>query len=153
MPTAGDNAIVRMKSTKVMDDGEFQKIQGSGRKNEVFGKDSFGMMRVQNYGMTAHPPTGSVGHSAAMGGNPDSSMFGFMEHPKYRPKNLAEGDVMFYTKHNAGEGEDRKDYMKFTENDLTISHAKKIIIKVGSSTITVEPNKITLQSDRIDLNP
>lgn len=41
----------------------------------------------------------------------------------------------------------------YTGNDLLIESATKIVFKVGGSTIEMLPSKITIISDRIDLNP
>jgi hypothetical protein len=41
----------------------------------------------------------------------------------------------------------------YVQDELLIESPTKIIFKVGGSTITMEPNKITLVSNRIDHNP
>lgn len=41
----------------------------------------------------------------------------------------------------------------FIQNELLVESPTKIIFKVGTSTITMEPGKITLVADRIDHNP
>lgn len=41
----------------------------------------------------------------------------------------------------------------YTENDLLIESGTKIVLKVGNSTIEILPSKVTIISDRIDLNP
>lgn len=141
---ASDNMLVRFKLTRVMDDLSYQRVQGAGRKNEVWGKGEYGPMRVQNYGFTANAPIGSVGLAQPMLGNPDEGMITNLEHPDYRPRNLAEGDVMFYSKHNAGAGADRSDYIKFSADELKISHAKKIILQVGETKLIITDGHVNI---------
>lgn len=152
MATAADNTLVRMKLGKIMDDLGVQRAQGTGRANENFGKGEHYIQRAQNYGISSVPPEGAFGLVQALNGNPDHSILGFIEHPGYRPKNLQPKDQMLYTGHNMEENGEHQDYVKLTENELKIHHKKKIIIEVGTSTITIEENKITIKADRVDIN-
>jgi len=98
MPTQADNSLVRVQSIKVYDDEGHQKFEANGRNGERFGGTGgkYATPRVQNYGMTAHPPEGSLGITGNLGGNPTNAMITNMEHPDHRPNNLEEGEVKVY---------------------------------------------------------
>ena len=100
MPGPTDNMIVRVQSIKVYDDQEQQRFEADGRHGERFGGTSGknAVPRVQGYGMTSYPPKGSQGVTLNLNGNPENAMLIGMEHPKYRPKNLKEGEFKLYEK-------------------------------------------------------
>lgn len=103
MATQMDNMITRVQSIKCYDDKEQQQFEAWGRKHERFGGTTGknAVPRVQGYGFTSHPPTGSQGVTVTLGGNPDNTMLIGMEHPQHRPKNLAEGEFKVYDKWEA----------------------------------------------------
>jgi phage gp45-like len=164
MTTQGDNSLVRVQSIEADDDGDQQLFQANGRHKERMGgnQKGKGVPRVQSYGMSCNPPKGSFGMTMGSNGNPDQNMIVGMEHPEVRPKGLKEGEVQMYyklpksgmTPQQLAEGEGEVESKVFMQKDqTTIEHTTKIIIKVGESTITIEKEKITIKSARIDLNP
>jgi len=98
MATQVDNMLVRVQSIKTYDDKEQQQLEAWGRHNERYGGTTGknAVPRVQHYSLTNHPPNGSQGVTLNLNGNPDNSMMIGMEHPQYRPKNLAEGEFKLY---------------------------------------------------------
>ena len=63
MATQPDNAIARVQSVTVYDDGEQQKFEAQGRRGERYGGTggAYATPRVQSYGFTSHPPEGQPG--------------------------------------------------------------------------------------------
>ena len=100
MATQMDNMIVRVQSIKTHDDKEQQQLEAWGRQGERLGGNTGknAVPRVQDYGYTNHAPNGSQGVTLNLGGNPDNAMLIGMEHPKFRPKNLEEGEFKLYEK-------------------------------------------------------
>ena len=88
------------RAIKTHDDKEQQRLEAWGRHNERYGGTTgkHAVPRVQSYGFTNHAPKGSQGVTLNLGGNPDNAMMIGMEHPKYRPKNLEEGEFKLYEK-------------------------------------------------------
>jgi phage gp45-like len=100
MPTQADNTLVRTQFEKVYDDDEQQKVEMLGRQNERYGGSTgkHAVPRIQSYGFTSHPPKGSQAITTTLDGNPDKAMVSGGEHPQFRPKNLAEGELKLYEK-------------------------------------------------------
>jgi phage gp45-like len=98
MATQMDNTIHRNQLAKTHDDKEQQRVEADGRAGERYGGTSgkFAVPRVQSYGFTNHAPVGSQGVNINLGGNNDAAMVIGMEHPKYRPKDLKEGEFKLY---------------------------------------------------------
>lgn len=97
MPTQSDNSIVRGSLTKTNDKGDQQKVKFTGRHGEAYGgsNDANGVPVLQDYGTTAHRPKGTLLHTITPDGNPDKAMV-IGGHSKYRPKDLAEGEIKDY---------------------------------------------------------
>ena len=98
MPTAADNTHVRTKLTKTIDSGKVQRVQATGRKGEQYGgtNPANGTPVHQDYGRTAHRPEGSVMLTVTPDGNPDKAIVLGGEHPDYRQKDLAKGEIKDY---------------------------------------------------------
>lgn len=85
--------ISRIVLRSVIDTGGLQTIKASILAD--FTKD--GMERMQNYGMTSNPPVGSEGLAVFVGGNSDHPVVICIDNREFRFKNLAPGEVVFYS--------------------------------------------------------
>lgn len=129
-------ATLRRGTVQKTDDSGTQQIlkQMTGLKAESF-EDVY---RPQPHGLSSHPPAGSEGVLLALGGRSDRLLALGFEHKDKRPKNLPEGGTCLYDA--AG------NVVRIVKDDLQITHSQKIVCKVGSSTVTIEPNQITYES-------
>lgn len=53
--------------------------------------------RLENYGLTAHPPAGSEGVMLSVGGSRDHPVVIASEHREHRPEGIAEGETALYS--------------------------------------------------------
>jgi phage gp45-like len=129
---------LRRATVQKVDDSGSQQIlkKMTGLKSEVF-EDVY---RPQPHGLSSHPPSGSEGHYLALGGRSDRLQAIGFEHKDKRPRNLPEGGTVLYD----ADG----NICRIVKDDLQITHSQKIVIKVGSSTVTIEPSKITYDSPK-----
>lgn len=131
-------ATLRRATVQKIDDSGTQQFlkNMTGLKSETF-EDVY---RAQPHGISSHPPAGSEGLYLALGGRSDRLVALGFEHKDKRPKNLPEGGTVLYD----ADG----NVVRVVKDDLQITHSQKIVIKVGSSTVTVEPSQITYDSPK-----
>lgn len=91
----GRTQILRAKLFKTHDDGEFQRLDFKGLKNQVPTK----VGRNLPFGFSSHAPPGSVGHLIGVSGRPDLMWAMGFEHPDFRPRNTGEGYTVLYDAH------------------------------------------------------
>ena len=90
----GRNSVRRVKVVKVDDSGPIQRVTVTGLADEEFELP----LRGQGHGLSGVPPVGSVGYAYLANGRPDQAFIRGLEHPDYRPKDRAEGEVVIYAK-------------------------------------------------------
>lgn len=129
-----------MQSIKVYDDKEQQRLEAHGRSGERYGGTggTYATPRIQDYGMTSHPPEGSQGVTVS-DGNPDKAMIHGMEHPKYRPKNLEEGEVKVYDRWSHFQYlQEQQWYWKVGPCEMWFKESGEIKLKVGGAIILMQ---------------
>lgn len=140
-PWEHDDAIRNMLRRGTLvdtnDDGEQQTMTFRGMAGEELKK----VVRVQPYGFTSHPPAGSEGLIASLGGRSDRAMLLGVEHPKYRQKSLGPGSVALYDQHG--------NIVSTVEANMRIKHSTEIVIECGSSKIVLKPGEITITGSAI----
>lgn len=154
-----DNGAFRIKLSKTDDGGKQQTLQTTGRHKETIGGAKHGAPRLQNYGFSAHAPSGSMGWSAHPNGSPELAVITGIEHPDHRPTGLAEGEWKMYTrwgdpKHNL-HAQEKKWTLTIGDQKITVDEEnKKIIVATKDTTITLDNNAktITLKADTIILD-
>jgi phage baseplate assembly protein V len=131
-------ATLRRATVQKTDDGGTQQIlkKMTGLKSESF-EDVY---RPQPHGLSSHPPAGSEGVFLALGGRSDRLLALGFEHKDKRPRDLPEGGTCLYD----ADG----NVVRIVKDDMQITHAKKIVVKVGNSTVTIEPDQITYESSK-----
>lgn len=124
-----------------------QFVQLTGLKGEV--KDK--VERVQNYGLSAHPPQNSQVIFVSMGGNRDHPVVVACEDPSSRPKNLKQGEVCIYT--DEGDtiilGRNRK--IEIDTVDLVIRASDKVRVETPEFEVTGDIID-RVDSDGVSLN-
>jgi phage baseplate assembly protein V len=140
-PEGQEGIVAQMRRATVQktDDSGSQQIlkKMTGLKSETF-EDVY---RPQSHGFTSHAPAGSEGVYLALGGRSDRLLALGFEHKDKRHKNLPEGGTCIYD----ADG----NVVRIVADDLQITHSKKIVAKVGDSTVTIEPGKITHESPHV----
>lgn len=137
---AVSSAIRRARITKVDDSGTQQKVDLIGLASEKPRK----IVRVQPHGFSSYPVDDAEGVMVQMSGRSDRTLFLGGEHKDHRPKNLPKGGTIIYD----ADG----NIARIVKDDMQITHSKKIVIKVGGSTVTIEPDKITYDAAQHILN-
>lgn len=149
MATQPDNTNLRTQQIKVHDDQEQQRVEAHGRFGERYGLGAQDAIpRIQDYGLTSHPPNGSQGMITNLDGNPDKAMVHGMEHPKHRPKNLAEGEVKIYEMWEGFQHLTEDEWhWKVGPCEMWFKRSGDIRIKVGSAIIDMD------QGGTVHINP
>ena len=137
---SGPGHHTRAVVVKVDDSGPQQLVEMTGLAGQDFGET----VRSQHFGLTSNPPPGSEGVGLHLGGGADRVHALGMEHPKYRPTNLPSGATRLYDMDG--------NHVDIRNGVLTASHAKQIVLKVGSSTITMTTDTITIAATNIKIN-
>lgn len=135
---SGPGQLLRSILQEVDDSGPQQLVKVTG----LFGQTIGEAVRSQHFGFSSNPPKDAEGLMLAIGGGIDRVHALGLEHPKYRPRNLPSGGSIQYDK----EG----DYVKVIGDTLTISHAKKIVIQVGSNKLTIDSDGFHYSGPKID---
>jgi len=86
------NMCRRVEVVEVDDSGPIQTITVLGLADEYFTLP----LRAQPFGLSGVPPVGSVGYLFAANGRLDQGFLLNMEHPSYRPRDLASGACRMY---------------------------------------------------------
>lgn len=87
--------IARAVVNLVNDAGGLQLLQ----VNVLHGETRDEVERVQNFGLTSHPPAGSIPILAAVGGSRDHMVAVAVDSPEFRPKGLKPGETATYNAH------------------------------------------------------
>jgi phage gp45-like len=112
--------------------------------------------RPQWHGVTSHPPKGSEGLLAALGGRADRFLALGFEHKDHRPKNLpaggtaiydANGKVLKFVKDETDLDAGGKPVKIRNATTVTVEGSEKITLKVGSMVVVVKPDRIDLGAD------
>jgi phage baseplate assembly protein V len=142
------NVAHRYEVTKVDDSGDIQMIDGSGMEDELHTE----IMRVFPHGFSSNPPVGSHMLAMGLGGRRDSLVAFGGEHPDHRPKNLAPGDSVLYNADGSIWKMVGKDATLDVKESVTQTVGSKYTVKVGKSTIILEPGNIKLDVDGTFVN-
>lgn len=79
----------------INDAGGLQRLQVEALDNEPLDD----VERVQNFGLTSHPPRGSVPVLVAVAGSRDHMIAVAVDNEEYRPRGLKEGESAIYNAH------------------------------------------------------
>ena len=79
----------------VNDEGDIQLVKIS----VLAGETQDGIERLQNYGFASVPPNGSEAFVAYLNGNRDHGVVLVCDNGEHRPRNLNDGEAVFYSKH------------------------------------------------------
>ena len=110
-------------------------------------KTMFGMVRdsverFQDYGFTSVPLVGSEGFVSFVAGNTGHGLVNKIDDRRYRPINLEDGEVCFYTDEDKAESDHR----------IYFKRGKEIHIVAGASSIVLTPDGITITTPSLDIN-
>ncbi|GJD51079.1 hypothetical protein OPKNFCMD_3830 [Methylobacterium crusticola] len=145
----GRTQLFRTELSQTYDDGELQLARGLGYAGEEFDR----VHVVRQHGLASHAPKGSHGVGIAGAGERGLVAFLGLEHQDKRPKNLAEGNTTLYdAKGNAtrmlgddGVWHDAGDRaQKMTGKTITLTGTDRLVLKVGSTTVTITPGRVDL---------
>ena len=103
------------------------------------GQDLTGVHRIQPFGFSSNPPVGSHGIGLPLFGLPDLAVALGLEAPGFRPRGLELGGTVLYDQNGS--------VVSLVNAVLTIAHVKKLLLKVGSTVISVTPGRIDLGAD------
>lgn len=95
--------VARAAVNLINDAGGLQVLQINALASETVD----GVERVQNYGLTSHPPRGSTAIAVAVGGNRNHLVAIAVDDEASRPRELEEGEVALYNNANAQQLLDR----------------------------------------------
>jgi phage baseplate assembly protein V len=95
--------------------------------------------RMEEYGFTAVPETGSEASIGFINGNRDQGLILCIGDRRYRPTNLASGEVQVYDKNGS------KVHLK-SDGSIEIESKNTMLIKAPSGTIVEDPVGITLKT-------
>lgn len=126
----GRGQMRRVRLVDVDDRGDQQILIAEGLKGETIR----GAARNQHFGSTGAPPVGSVGTAYLIAGRAGQAMFGALEHPDHRPRNLSFGEKAIYDANG---------------QILKMVSGKKTVLEVG--TLTIIADKVVIKSSDINL--
>lgn len=115
--------IARGLVNLINDSGGLQTLQADLLADET--KD--GIERFQNFGMSSHPPAGSVAACVAVAGVRDNLVAVAVDNEEHRPKDLALGESCYYNAHGIKflfdkDGKATLDCKEFVVNAETAIH-------------------------------
>lgn len=134
------NMLRRARLVETYDSAGQQTMRVVGLAGEELDK----VVRLQPYGFTSHPPAGSEGLIASLGGRSDRAMLLGIEHPKYRPGGLGPGSVAIYDQH--------ENVVSLVESNLRIKHASRIEIAVGDTKIVITAGGVQIDGPSLKHN-
>ncbi len=114
--------IARGVVNLINDTGGLQILQVEALDDEI--RD--GVERVQNFGLSSHPPRGSLPIMVAVSGSRDHLVAVAVDNEAHRPKGLSEGEVKLYSAHNS--------FFYLNEDGEAILDCKKFIINASEKT-------------------
>lgn len=106
----------------INDAGGLQLLQ----VNALEGETRDDVERAQNFGMSSHPPVGSIPIMVAVAGSRDHLVAVAVDNETERPKNLKEGETKIYSSHGSS--------LYFDQNGDVILNCKKFIIHASDKT-------------------
>ena len=144
--------LFRVEHVDADDEGDQQTLTLYGQKNETLKK----VPRIQNFGESSNPPVGSHGMGLQFGGADGGRLLNAalgLEHAASRPRNLKPGQKAVYDDkgnitrylgddgiwHDAGTRS-----QKVTGKTIEITGTDKVVVKVGSMTVTVTAGRVDL---------
>ena len=130
--------LLRGLLTSTDDSGSQQLMALTGLDGQSFGET----VRSQHFGLTSVPPADAEALMLVIGGGNDRVHALGVEHPKYRPTNLPEGASRQYDKDG--------NYCDIRGDTMTLNHAKKIVLQVGSCTLTIDSDGFHFAGGKID---
>ncbi|HEU4604061.1 MAG TPA: phage baseplate assembly protein V [Steroidobacteraceae bacterium] len=130
---------VGLALVKLIDDAKkIQRMQVSLLAGEV--RDD--VNRYQDYGFTSHPKSGAQGVAIAIGGNRNHTALIRVDDPRYRKKDLQEGEVAVY--HWEGDS-----ILLKNGNEIEITSTSKITVTAPEVVVTAS-TKVTLDSPTVE---
>lgn len=117
----------------VTDDGNLQLNEVTYLKNEVLDD----IERVQEFGFTSNPPSGSEAIIAFIGGNQQHGVIIATDSSTYRLKSLPEGAVALYNSNG--------DYIKLEADKMTINVKEQE--QVSTTKVIINSPKVILGTD------
>lgn len=149
----GDGLVGMLRRATVLETDDsgtqqiLKKLRGlaSERPEDVY--------RPQPHGFSSHPPKGSEGWFAAMGGRSDRLLALGFEHKDHRPKNLPEGGAALYDMHGK--------VLKIVKDEIDIDAAGKPVTIRNATVVKIEGAErvsvgaggrwVVVRPDRVDL--
>ena len=144
--------LFRVEHVEADDEGDQQTLTLHGLPNETLKK----VPRVQHFGLSSNPPVGSHGMGLQFGGQDGGRLLNAalgLEHAASRPRKQKPGQTTLYddkgnaTRYLGDDGiwHDAKDRpQKITGKTIEITGTDKVVVKVGSTTVTVRANRVDL---------
>jgi phage gp45-like len=129
---------------KIDDTGDIQTVDGEG----LTGEKHTEMMRLYPHGFTSVSPKESHMMVVGLGNKRDQLLALGGEHPKYRHKNVAEGDSVLYNQNG--------DVIRIFKKQMDITHASNIKLSIGAGITNGAPGKdkdvtVTMDANHIVL--
>lgn len=135
--------------TAVNDATKMQQLQAT----LLSGETADAINRPQPYGLTSAPAVGAPLVVVCVGGDRGHPLALAVDDPRYRPQNLAAGEVALYSKHGQRFHLKSNGNIEITGDAQLTAHAKdevdiesdqKITLHVGASKIEIEDTGITI---------
>jgi phage baseplate assembly protein V len=139
-----DDAIRSMLRRATLIDTDDAGKQQKMRVKGLAGEELKDVVRVQPYGFTSHPPAGSEGLIASLGGRSDRAMLLGVEHPQHRPAGLGPGSTAIYDQHG--------NIVSLVQANLRIKHSTEIVIEVGGTKITLSAAGVQIDGPSVKHN-
>jgi len=144
-------AVVRL----VDDQPTLQTVQAEAMKSELLDK----LERFQQYGFTGVPFPGAEAVLVFACGNREHGLITNIDDRRYRPVELAAGEVCLYTDEDGKSGEHRIHFKRGQviearsgSNCSVVMDPNQITLTVGSSSIVMADSGITITCSSFDLN-
>ena len=116
--------VTRGRVTLVDDSQGLQVLQVTALAGERLSR----VQRVQNFGLSSHPPKGSTAVVLTVGGSRSHSIVIAVEDPQSRPENLEAGESMVYDQ--AG------NFVHIKANEIHVKHASKVTVEAPEVELT-----------------
>ena len=138
-------AVGRAVLTLVDDAQKMQAVQLEGLPGEVLD----GVERMQDYGMSSHPPKGAEAILVALGGQRQHSVVIAAEDRRHRVTGLQEGEVCLYTMEDDDDGAHR---MTLKQGRILDIEVDELRITTGASSVVMNNAGTTWTTPRFDRN-
>jgi phage gp45-like len=128
-------ALFRAELQQLDDTGPLQLAKLLGYAGEQLTQ----VHRVQPFGLSSNPPAGAHGIGLRLRGSSDLAAVLGLELPSFRPLNTEGGGTVVYDANGS--------VVSLVNAVLTIVHLKKLMLKVGSTVVSIVPGRINLGAD------